>query len=358
MILRLPVVLLFFITQVKIGNYDYNYGSMWYPWWYNMTIIIPAASAAGLLIILAIITPILVKAKRTRRPTSRGDHTEDNDTILLPPVMTEEVENAMKSGRIFLPPVRIETQREKWRKDEQNTRQMDPSQSKLFGDDDEVNMNRARARQPEAKVHDDKRRSTQHRYSSHQRMAPTPGYFGESSHMEHCPRVRYSQHEYASIDHVEDIYLHMSHNGVGLETTYVNWPMPRQSRMPPYIRRQHLTEHQPSEASADLGFHRRRSARKGDTLERAAHVPEQDTYTRNQRLITDNNPVYFPHSRINDNYRFDMAYHHQHHHQQQQHRDRRSQYHHHDDDNMRPTFSRVTRFTDKYKRGQFDYKHM
>jgi hypothetical protein len=89
---------------VKIGNYDYDYGYIWYPWWFNKMIIIPAAVVAGLFIIVITLTIIIVKVQKRKQESKN----KRDSTIVLPPVMSEEMEQAINRGEIVLPRIRME----------------------------------------------------------------------------------------------------------------------------------------------------------------------------------------------------------------------------------------------------------
>ena len=53
-------------SQVKIVNVIYDYGNIWYPWWYNGAIVIPAAFAVIVVTLVVVMTPILIRSYRNR----------------------------------------------------------------------------------------------------------------------------------------------------------------------------------------------------------------------------------------------------------------------------------------------------
>ena len=89
---------LMFVFQVKIGNYYYDYGYMWYPWWLNKMIIIPVAVVGGLFVIVLLPALVIVKA-RQRKPKSDS---QLDSAIVLPPVMTEDIEVQIERNYVIL----------------------------------------------------------------------------------------------------------------------------------------------------------------------------------------------------------------------------------------------------------------
>jgi hypothetical protein len=95
---------LFALLQIQLGNYEYNYGQMWYPWWTDNNIIIPVAFTATLMCIIAIVAAILVvvwklpwirehgstrrrkRASVTSLGSSKNDETASVDSLGLIPV--------------------------------------------------------------------------------------------------------------------------------------------------------------------------------------------------------------------------------------------------------------------------------
>lgn len=71
-----------------------------------MKIVIPAAVALGVLLLIVTIPSVIAKTCR-RQQTSDREANRHESTIILPPVMTEDMKEATEHGKIFLPPVHL-----------------------------------------------------------------------------------------------------------------------------------------------------------------------------------------------------------------------------------------------------------